>query len=147
LPHVVNYDLPHVAEDYVHRIGRTGRAGATGEAISLVSPEERPQLAAIERLIGRRIEPSLADGFEAEAAFARPPERPARAREDRRGADPRRESRERSAAGRARELRRTVPQAARSAPAAAACAAGQPGARPGVIARLGALLGMRAKAP
>jgi ATP-dependent RNA helicase RhlE len=56
LPHVVNYDLPHVAEDYVHRIGRTGRAGATGEAVSLVSPDDRPLLAGIERLIGRRIE-------------------------------------------------------------------------------------------
>ena len=47
LPHVVNYDLPHVAEDYVHRIGRTGRAGAEGEAVSLVSHEDRPLLAAI----------------------------------------------------------------------------------------------------
>jgi ATP-dependent RNA helicase RhlE len=56
LPHVVNFDLPHVAEDYVHRIGRTGRAGSSGEAISLVSPEERSDLAAIEKLIGRRIE-------------------------------------------------------------------------------------------
>ncbi|MCC7485901.1 MAG: DEAD/DEAH box helicase [Burkholderiales bacterium] len=62
LPHVVNYDLPHVAEDYVHRIGRTGRAGATGEAVSLVSAEERPLLAAIERLIGRRIEQRGVDG-------------------------------------------------------------------------------------
>ena len=50
LPHVVNYDLPHVAEDYVHRIGRTGRAGASGEAVSLVCGEDRPLLAAIERL-------------------------------------------------------------------------------------------------
>jgi ATP-dependent RNA helicase RhlE len=48
LPHVVNYDLPHVAEDYVHRIGRTGRAGAEGEAVSLVSHEDRPLMAAIE---------------------------------------------------------------------------------------------------
>ena len=53
LPHVVNYDLPHVAEDYVHRIGRTGRAGVEGEAVSLVSPEDRPLMAAIERLINR----------------------------------------------------------------------------------------------
>jgi ATP-dependent RNA helicase RhlE len=63
LPHVVNYDLPHVAEDYVHRIGRTGRAGAAGEAVSLVSADDRPLLAAIERLIGRRIEQKTADGF------------------------------------------------------------------------------------
>src|SRR5207302_1012112 len=55
LPHVVNYDMPHVAEDYVHRIGRTGRAGVEGEAVSLVSPEERPLLAAIERLMNRKV--------------------------------------------------------------------------------------------
>jgi ATP-dependent RNA helicase RhlE len=64
LPHVVNYDLSHVAEDYVHRIGRTGRAGASGEAVSLVSHEDRPLLAAIERLTGRRIEQRIVAGFE-----------------------------------------------------------------------------------
>ncbi len=51
LPNVINYELPHVAEDYVHRIGRTGRAGAKGEAISLISPEETKQLSSIQRLI------------------------------------------------------------------------------------------------
>ncbi|MGE0336303.1 MAG: DEAD/DEAH box helicase [Gammaproteobacteria bacterium] len=56
LPHVVNYELPQVPEDYVHRIGRTGRAGAEGEAYSLVCQEEFSQLAAIEKLLGRRIE-------------------------------------------------------------------------------------------
>ena len=63
LPHVVNYDLPRSAEDYVHRIGRTGRAGATGIAISLVSEKELPQLREIEQLIGRPIvvEPMPAD--------------------------------------------------------------------------------------
>ncbi|MDQ4035803.1 MAG: DEAD/DEAH box helicase [Chloroflexota bacterium] len=55
LPHVVNYELPTVTSDYVHRIGRTGRAGIDGVAISLVSPEELPQLADIERLLGRAI--------------------------------------------------------------------------------------------
>ena len=64
LPHVVNFDLPHVPEDYVHRIGRTGRAGATGEALSLVSGEDRPLLGAIERLINKKIEVRYADGFE-----------------------------------------------------------------------------------
>jgi ATP-dependent RNA helicase RhlE len=64
LPHVVNYDLPHVPEDYVHRIGRTGRAGLSGEAVSLVSGEDRPLLAAIERLINRRIEQRTIAGFE-----------------------------------------------------------------------------------
>ena len=64
LPHVVNFDLPHVPEDYVHRIGRTGRAGTSGEAISLVSPEEQPLLAAIEKLLGRRLERQTVAGFE-----------------------------------------------------------------------------------
>jgi len=53
---VVNFDLPHVPEDYVHRIGRTGRAGASGQAISLVSSDEKKQLRAIEVLIKRKIE-------------------------------------------------------------------------------------------
>ena len=51
LPQVVNFDLPNVSEDYVHRIGRTGRAGATGQAVSLVSADEFDMLAGIERLI------------------------------------------------------------------------------------------------
>jgi ATP-dependent RNA helicase RhlE len=64
LPHVVNFDLPAVAEDYVHRIGRTGRAGAKGEAISLVAPEEAHLLAAIEKLLNKQI-PRVADtGYE-----------------------------------------------------------------------------------
>jgi superfamily II DNA/RNA helicase len=54
--HVINFDLPMVAEDYIHRIGRTGRNGATGQAISLVGPQDRVKLLAIERLTGRRIE-------------------------------------------------------------------------------------------
>ena len=56
LPHVVNYDLPHVAEDYVHRIGRTGRAGNEGEAISLVAPDEAKLLKGIERLLKRPLD-------------------------------------------------------------------------------------------
>jgi ATP-dependent RNA helicase RhlE len=55
LPHVVNYELPDVPADYVHRIGRTGRAGAGGEAISLVSSDESTQLRDIERLLGRKL--------------------------------------------------------------------------------------------
>jgi len=55
LPHVVNYELPHAPADYVHRIGRTGRAGSTGEAVSLVSQEETSQLKSIERLLGRKL--------------------------------------------------------------------------------------------
>ncbi len=64
LPHVVNYDLPAVAEDYVHRIGRTGRAGAKGEAISLVSPEEAHLLGAIEKLLKKQITRVADTGYE-----------------------------------------------------------------------------------
>jgi ATP-dependent RNA helicase RhlE len=64
LPHVVNFDLPNVSEDYVHRIGRTGRAGATGEAISLVCAEDLPLLRDIEKLMGRKIEQRAIAGFE-----------------------------------------------------------------------------------
>ena len=64
LPHVVNYDLPNVPEDYVHRIGRTGRAGATGEAVSLVCVDEHAFLRDIERLIKREIESEVIPGFE-----------------------------------------------------------------------------------
>jgi ATP-dependent RNA helicase RhlE len=63
LPHVVNYDLPNVAEDYVHRIGRTGRAGATGEAVSLVCVDEFKLLADIEKFIKRQIPQEIIDGF------------------------------------------------------------------------------------
>ena len=64
LPHVVNYELPHVAEDYVHRIGRTGRAGNRGEAMSLVCADEMKLLSAIERLIKASITRVLVEGFE-----------------------------------------------------------------------------------
>ncbi len=63
LPQVVNFDLPNVAEDYVHRIGRTGRAGASGQAISLVCADETKELASIERLIGQLLDRKLIDGF------------------------------------------------------------------------------------
>ncbi len=56
LPAVINFDLPFNAEDYVHRIGRTGRAGASGDALSLCSPNERKQLADIEKLIKRPLD-------------------------------------------------------------------------------------------
>jgi ATP-dependent RNA helicase RhlE len=64
LPHVINYELPTVAEDYVHRIGRTGRAGKSGEATSLVAPEEKQRLAEIERLTKFKIEQVVVPGFE-----------------------------------------------------------------------------------
>lgn len=64
LPQVVNFDLPNVAEDYVHRIGRTGRAGAEGQAVSLVSADEVDNLVSIERLIGELLEREIIEGFE-----------------------------------------------------------------------------------
>ena len=63
LPHVVNYELPTTAEDYVHRIGRTGRAGAEGEAVSLVCVDELKLLADIEKLIKRKLPSVVIDGF------------------------------------------------------------------------------------
>ena len=63
LPHVINYELPHTAEDYIHRIGRTGRAGKQGDATSLFAPEEGQRLADIERLIKRPIERVEITGF------------------------------------------------------------------------------------
>jgi ATP-dependent RNA helicase RhlE len=64
LPHVVNYELPNVPEDYVHRIGRTGRAGASGQAISLVCSEEAEYLKEIEKLLGTRLADEIIEGFE-----------------------------------------------------------------------------------
>ena len=66
LPCVVNFELPHSAEDYVHRIGRTGRAGTSGKAISLVSPEEKRYLSDIEKLIKRTIPLEALPGYGAE---------------------------------------------------------------------------------
>jgi ATP-dependent RNA helicase RhlE len=83
LPYVVNYDLPHNAEDYVHRIGRTGRAGASGEAISLMTEDEARYLKDIEKLIGRTIDQELVPGYSPGAAQVpdyRPPAAPAIAR-------------------------------------------------------------------
>ena len=69
LPLVINHDLPMVAEDYVHRIGRTGRNGATGEAISLVSPDEAHLLRQIQKLLGRDITMEVVPGFEPSRAI------------------------------------------------------------------------------
>ncbi len=64
LPHVINFELPNISEDYVHRIGRTGRAGARGEAISLVSADETTYLRDIEKLVGEKIPVEIVEGFE-----------------------------------------------------------------------------------
>lgn len=64
LPYVINYELPNVPEDYVHRIGRTGRAGASGQAISLVGVDEKEYVRGIEKLLGERLPSNIVPGFE-----------------------------------------------------------------------------------
>jgi ATP-dependent RNA helicase RhlE len=97
LPQVINFDVPHSPEDYVHRIGRTGRAGLPGEAISLVAPQDMEAMAAIERLIKKRIERVLVPGFQPSGATvaalmgdqpARKERRPAAGQPPKRAADP-----------------------------------------------------------
>lgn len=83
LPYVINFELPHTAEDYVHRIGRTGRAGLPGEAISLVSPDEMKYLEDIERLLKRKLPRAAAPES---LADSRHPARPREPRHER-GAD------------------------------------------------------------
>ncbi len=74
LPHVINFELPNIPEDYVHRIGRTGRAGAKGEAISLVCVDEKQYLKDIEKLINIRIPSKIKQGFEPDPnAVPQPP--------------------------------------------------------------------------
>jgi ATP-dependent RNA helicase RhlE len=112
LPHVVNFELPNSPEDYVHRIGRTGRAGASGDAISLVSPEEQKALAGIERLLKREIPKRAVPGFEPGTAPTPAPssraERPGRGR---------RGERERSPAATARAAASALVSPARPEPA------------------------------
>ena len=119
LPQVINFDVPRAPEDYVHRIGRTGRAGLTGEAISLVSPEDAESISAIEKLIKKSIERVLVPGFEPNAGTAAtlvggPPRgegRSDRGRPRREGLRPEREAREPREARTPREPRepRDVP--------------------------------------
>jgi ATP-dependent RNA helicase RhlE len=91
LPHVINFELPEVAEDYVHRIGRTARAGEAGEAISLVCADERNLLRGIERLLKREIPQIVLPGYEpteTEATSQRTPQRKPRSHAPRAHAKP-----------------------------------------------------------
>lgn len=83
LPHVINFELPNISEDYVHRIGRTGRAGASGEAISLVSADETTFLRDIEKLVGDRIPVEILEGFEPDPNASTAPIRPGQNRQPR----------------------------------------------------------------
>ncbi|WP_293007213.1 DEAD/DEAH box helicase [Nitrosomonas sp.] len=91
LPHVVNFELPHVPEDYVHRIGRTGRAGAEGDAVSLVCVDEIKLLAAIEKLIKHELRSQVIAGFEPDPSIKAEPIKNGRGGEPR-GATPSRSS-------------------------------------------------------
>ncbi|MEN3322662.1 DEAD/DEAH box helicase [Mariniflexile soesokkakense] len=75
LPHVINFELPNISEDYVHRIGRTGRAGASGEALSLVSADETTYLRDIEKLVGIKIPVEIVEGFEPDPNASTEPEK------------------------------------------------------------------------
>ena len=79
LPHVINYELPKAPADYVHRIGRTGRAGEEGQAISLVSHDEVGALRQVEKLIGKAIKREQVEGFEQSAVAPPMPPEPPRA--------------------------------------------------------------------
>ena len=122
LPQVVNFELPNVPEDYVHRIGRTGRAGATGKAISFVDGEEKPYLASIERLIKRSIERAPVPAFVTHAPDPGDSERPPR--------DPRQSSGRRNDGRTPRQ-----PQTERPAPRAAAPGANRAPVRQGDAAK------------
>jgi len=83
LPHVVNFELPNIPEDYVHRIGRTGRAGANGEAISLFSPDETVFLRDIEKLVGLKLPVENLKGFEPDPNASKEPIKQGQGRQQR----------------------------------------------------------------
>lgn len=100
LPHVVNFELPNISEDYVHRIGRTGRAGANGQAISLVSADETSYLKNIEKLIDQRIEVTVEEGFEPDPNASTEPIKPGQNRQNRhRGGNRNKNSNSRNSGG------------------------------------------------
>ncbi len=129
LPHVVNFDIPHVPEDYVHRIGRTGRAGMEGEAISLVCAEDRPLFAAIESLIKKKIEVKPVVGFDGARSSSRHDEVSREEVRGRgRGGESRRGERDRKPRGDRRPQEQAVERAPKPAPAPAPAA--RPAPRP-----------------
>jgi ATP-dependent RNA helicase RhlE len=89
ISHVVNYDFPMHSEDYVHRIGRTGRAHAVGDAISFITPEDQGPLRSLERFIGRGIVRKKAEGFDYNQAAPLRDERGREARVPQRKIEPR----------------------------------------------------------
>jgi superfamily II DNA/RNA helicase len=111
--HVINFDVPWQPDDYIHRIGRTGRAGMTGIAITLAAPSDREQVAAIEKLTGTKIARvgAVQDAAVAVEAETEPELRESREREPRRGRRDRKPRGERSEAREPREARAPAPAA------------------------------------
>lgn len=132
LPHVVNFELPNVAEDYVHRIGRTGRAGCEGEALSLVCVDEDKLLADIQSLIGREIPAEVVEGFEPDPSIKAEPVQRGRERQGQRQSRPqnaqrKQASREEGGKSRGRGRNNRGKEAARSSkPASGNVAAPKP---------------------
>jgi ATP-dependent RNA helicase RhlE len=112
LPHVVNYELPNVPEDYVHRIGRTARAGRDGHAVSLVCVDENKLLADIERLLEREIEREIVEGYEPDPSIR--PEPIQRGRQQRSGGQGHGQRRSGPKNGRARKRTRPAGQRRRA---------------------------------
>jgi len=112
LPHVVNFELPNVPEDYIHRIGRTGRAGLEGEAVSLVCVDEKKLLTDIERLLRRDIEKVVIPGYEPDESIKPVPIKNGRNKQASRGSRPGRSRRPQAEArhsrGRGRQARRAA---------------------------------------
>jgi len=112
LPHVVNFELPNVPEDYIHRIGRTGRAGLEGEAVSLVCVDEKKLLTDIERLLKRKIEKVVIPGYEPDESIKPVPIKNGRNKQPSRGGRSNRSRRPQGEArfsrGRGRQSRRAA---------------------------------------
>ncbi|TXG35619.1 DEAD/DEAH box helicase [Seonamhaeicola maritimus] len=106
LPHVVNFELPNISEDYVHRIGRTGRAGASGEAISLVSADETSYLRSIEKLVGLKIPVEIIEGFEPDPNASTEPIKRSQGGGNRRKSNSRRSNNSRSDGNESNQSRR-----------------------------------------
>jgi len=115
ISHVVNFDFPHIVEDYVHRIGRTGRAQAIGDAISFVSAEEVDDLRKLERFIGRGLVRKRAEGFDYDAPPPPGQPEPPRYRDPR--ARPRQQSRGNRNQGRGGQRRESPSEPRQETPA------------------------------
>jgi ATP-dependent RNA helicase RhlE len=143
LSHVVNFDVPNVPDDYIHRVGRTARAEMTGDAFTFVSPEEQGDLAAIEREIGKRLPRITVPGFDYTKAPAERFEVPiaeriaqirARKSEERQRA---KEKAERRAAHEAAQRGRAAPRSLALVPSAHTRREKGPSGRPGVVQPFG----------